>query len=104
MGTIALIFSGLAFYALLRLVNVEVYHFMPTGSPGPEGGLIEAALASIFGLATSTIALLFSFLHFRRDRSARPARALFAWCAFLPVGFLIVFAKMALDYYHGQGQ
>ena len=61
MGIVAFIFSTLAFYALLRLVNVEIYHFMPTGSSGPEGGLIDAALASLVGLVTSAIALLLSF-------------------------------------------
>jgi len=104
MGVGAFIFSLLAFYALLRLINVEVYHFMPTGSFGPEGGLIDAALGALVGLVTSAAALLLSYLHLRRNRNAQGNRVLFAWCCVLPLGFLIVFAKMAVDYSHAQGR
>jgi len=98
MRTIAAIFSVLAFYALLRLANVEVYHFMPASASGLEAGLIDAALASLFGLVASIIALTFSFLDFRRARTVKSARVLLGWCGFLLLGFLLIFVKVALDY------
>ena len=104
MGIGAFIFAMVAFYALLRLANVEIYHFMSTGSFGPEGGLIDSALASLVGLVASAVALLLSYLHLRRNRNAQGNRVLFAWCCVLPLGFLIVFAKMAVDYSHAQGR
>ena len=70
MRAIAVIFSLFGFYSLLSLTDVEIYHFMPIGASGSERGLIDAAFASIFGSIASIIALLFSFLHFRRAQGA----------------------------------
>ena len=102
MRAIGVIFSIFGFYALLRLANVEIYQFMPIGAYGPEGGLIDAALASIFGLIASILALVFSFLHFRRAQGVKSARALLWWSGFLLLGFLMIFIKMSLNYSHAQ--
>jgi len=60
---------------------------MPLGASGSEGGLIDAALASIFGLIASIIALIFSFLHFRRAQASRVPECFSAGTAFLLLGF-----------------
>ena len=102
MRAVAVTFSVFGFWAFLRLVNVEIYHFMPLGASGSEGGLIDAALASIFGLIASIIALIFSFLHFRRAQGIKSARVLLGWSGFLLLGFLMIFVKMSVDYSHAQ--
>lgn len=96
MRLIALLFSALAFYALLRLINVEVYHFMPAANSGPEGGLIDAALAAMFGLGATLVALIFALLHFRKSSRSKSSRLLLGWCGLLLLGFLLVFLKVAL--------
>ena len=102
MRTLAVVFSAFGLYGLLKLINVEVYHFMPVGGYGSERGLIEAALGLVFGGGSALIALLFAFLHFRRARSARVSRLLLAWCCFLTLGFVIVFVYALLDSRHTQ--
>lgn len=101
MRAAAVIFSLISFYGLLTLMNVEVYHFMPSSS-GLEGGLIEGALGLVFGGVTALIALLFSFLHFRRARSAKSSRLLLAWCCLVSLGFVFVLFYMFLSYSHAQ--
>ena len=93
------IFSLISFCGLLMLVNVEVYHFIPASS-GPEGGLIDGALALVFGGIAALVALLFAFLHFWRVRSATSSRLLLAWCCLVLLGFVFVLLHMILDYSH----
>jgi uncharacterized membrane protein len=92
-------FSVIAFYGLLLLVNVEIFHFMPSSS-GPEGGLIDASIGLIFGGVAALAALLFAFLHFRRARNARFSRLLLQWCGAVTVGFFLVIIYMIADYSH----
>jgi len=99
MRTLALIFSAISFYGLLRLVNVEIYHFMP-GRAGPESGMIDGALGLIFGGIASLVALVFALLHFRRTRSGRFSRLLLQWCSIVSLGFALVLIYMILDYRH----
>lgn len=93
-----LIFSLIGFYGLLRLINVEIYQFMPMGTPGPESGLIEAALAMMFGGISSLIALVLAFVHFLRHRKSLASRWLLAWCCLLILGFVIVLIHVEMDY------
>jgi len=90
MRTLAVIFSAFGLYGLLKLINVEIYHFMPVGGSGSERGLIEAALGLVFGGGSALIASLLAFLHFRCDRNARVSRLLLAWCCFVTLGFVVV--------------
>ena len=90
MRLLALLLSVVGFASLLSLTNLTVYHFMPSNSKGPEGGLIDAALALILGGGASVLALLFAGLHWRGAREAKGSRMLLAWCMLLPVGFIIV--------------
>ena len=54
----------------------------------------------VFGGIASLVALLFAFLHFRRDRSAKFSRLLLQWCGVVTVGFILVLIRMILDYAH----
>jgi len=98
MRILALIFSAIGIYELLQLVNVEVVRFMPVHASGPEGGLIVAGMALLFGTAASVIALMLAFIQFRRAQGERGARLLLAWCSLVPLGFITVFVYA---YAHG---
>jgi len=91
MRILALIFSAIGVYELLQLVNIEVIQFMPTHATGPEGGLIVAGMALMFGSAASAIALALAFKLFQRDKTNRGSRLLLGWCSLVPLGFVAVF-------------
>ncbi len=58
---------------------------------GPEGGLIVAGMALMFGSAAAAIALALAFVQFRRAQTANSSRLLLAWCSLVPLGFVAVF-------------
>lgn len=53
--------------------------------------MIVAGMALMFGGGASLVAVLFAFLHYRRDRSDRGSRLLLSWCSFVLLGFIAIF-------------
>jgi hypothetical protein len=101
MRTLALILSLIAFVATFRLAECTFYSFYQTlppalqpHAPGPEGGLIEAALDTMVGTVTIPLALLFAYLHLRRHRDSTIARLLLKWCWLLLLIFAVTLVKL----------
>jgi hypothetical protein len=95
------IFSAIALWALVRLLNLE-FHFIPMPIYGVEGGLIELALDMMFGSIAALAALVLAVIHLRLSRGSRGAKWLVGWCGLLVVAYLGVFIGNMLAYRRGQ--
>ena len=92
---VAGIFSAVAFYALLRLLNLA-FHIVPMQVSGAEGGLIELGLDMMFGSIAAVIALVLAGIGYRRSRGSKGAKLMLAWCWCLLLAFLLIFLKSVI--------
>ena len=94
-GIIAIIFTGVGLFFLLRRVDFMV-QFIPLPAYGAEGGLIEIGIDTVFGGGATLLGLLFAIIYFVRTRQSKSARYLLAWGSLQLVGFIGFFVYDAV--------
>ena len=83
---VTIIFLGFGLLLLLRRVDLTL-HFIPLATPGPEGGLIEIGIDTVFGSGATVLGLVFATINFFGKRSSTVAVALLTWGCLQLLGF-----------------
>jgi hypothetical protein len=90
-----ILFSAMGFYLLLRRYNFA-FQIIPMAASGHEGGIIEIAVDTLYGMGASFIAVILAFIHLQCSDSNKAvsmkfAKLLLAFCCVLLLGFFGAF-------------
>jgi hypothetical protein len=73
--------------------GVGLFFLMRRGTSGPEAGLIDLAVNSLFGGPATLIGLLFAMIHLAMAPRSMFARFLCCWGCLQFIGFLVYAAR-----------